>query len=150
MKRRIESIFELSIPGVRAHKVDPGSYYRESNFQVCFFPVNIMGMTKADWIHMERREPVFDRLETHQASECAFFCTGEAIMPFATMRDGKLDVESICLARIPAGTQVEIDAGVPHYIAVAATDTDVNVVFVHPEIDAPRIFLDEAVEGIEA
>lgn len=149
MKREIKSIFEVELPGVQAVRVDRSEYLFETNFWVCPFPADLSEMSKADWVRIHRREPVFDRMEVHEAPECAFFCSGEAIMPFGQMKDGKLDPESLCLLRIPEGTQVMIGANVPHYIAVAATDEIVNAVYVHHPVDAPRIFLEEALEAAD-
>lgn len=146
MKRTIISVFEAHIPGVEAVRVGRERYFFESNFWVCPFPADIGAMTAADWVRIHKGKTVFDRLEIHVEPELAFFLSGEAIMPFGTMKEGKLDPESLCLVRIPEGTQVTIAAHVPHYIAVAVDDP-VNAIYLHHPVDAPRIFLEEKLEA---
>ena len=83
----------------------------------------------------------------HIDREMFYFVSGEAIMFFIDVVDGRPDMASAQMARIQPGTQIVIDEGKGHFVAVANDSQPVYAVVVSPKMDAPRMTLPEAVSG---
>lgn len=94
-----------------------------------------------------KHTPVFSELEFHQDNEMFYFIQGTAIMPFADIKNGKIDMESVQLVRVQAGTQIIIHPNKAHFVAVAQDDTPVKIIVASPAMDAPRLSLDEPIDG---
>ncbi len=95
-----------------------------------------------------KHTPVFTELEYHQDNEMFYFVQGTAIMPFADINDGEIDMDSVQLVRIPAGTQIVILSNKAHFVPVAQDDTPVRIIVASPVMGAPRLSPKEPVEGI--
>ena len=67
-------------------------------------------------------------------------------MLFVDIKAGKAVMESAQIVRIPAGTELSIDPGKGHFVAIAEGDT-MKALVVAPVQDSPRITLDETVCG---
>lgn len=93
-------------------------------------------------------QPVFTQMETHQDVEMFYFLQGIALMPFADVKDGQVDLDSIQIVRVYAGTQLLIVAGKAHFVAVAEGETPVLAVVQSPPMPAPRVNLPEPIAGI--
>ncbi len=89
--------------------------------------------------------PVFRELEFHQDNEMFYFIQGTAIMPFADINNGKIDMDSVQLVRIQPGTQIIIHPNKAHFVAVAQDDTPVKIIVASPAMDAPRLMPDESI-----
>lgn len=95
-----------------------------------------------------KHTPVFTELEYHADNEMFYFVQGTAIMPFADIKDGKIDGDSVRIVRVPAGTQIVIHPGKAHFVAVAEGDTPVKIIVASPAMEAPRLALEEPAEGV--
>ncbi len=93
--------------------------------------------------------PVFTEVETHCDQEMFYFRSGVALMLFVDIKDECPDMDTAQMARIKAGTQIIISAGKAHFVPVAEDSEPVLAVVVSPKMDAPRVSLPEAVEGIK-
>ena len=149
----IEDLSKNKINGIEVMLPEEGSPYRESYFEwtassltAAFATNEITGGVIRAWRH----KPVFREIETHIDREIFYFVQGTAIMLFVDVKDGIPDIRSAQIIRIHAGTQIMIDAGKGHFVAVAADSEPVCAVVVAPKMDAPRMPLPEPVEGIEA
>lgn len=147
MKLKIESIFDVNLPGVDVFVPKPEDAFCEDYFECRFYPEPNRGDCVVDWLVTREAEVKFDRIETHSVPEVAYFLTGTAIMPFAQMRDGKVDLSTMHIVRIPAGTQITIGPGVPHYVPMAADGETVHAMYVHPACEAPKAPIGEMVWG---
>lgn len=77
-----------------------------------------------------------------------YFVSGTAIMLFADIKDSAVVMESAQIVRIQKGTQIIIDAGKAHFVAVAEDDEPIQAIVVAPKMPAPRIDISESIEGI--
>lgn len=150
-KIEIEDLCKNKINGVEAMLPEEGSVYSESFFEwkassltAAFATNEITGGVIRAWHH----KPVFQEIETHIDREMFYFMQGTAIMLFVDIKDGTPDIHSAQIVRIDAGTQIIIEAGKGHFVAVAADSEPVCAVVVAPKMDAPRMPLPEPVEGI--
>ena len=105
---------------------------------------NITGGVLRAWRH----EPVFTQAEVHVDDEVFYFLSGTALMLFVDYKEGVPDAVTAQIVRIPAGTQLVIEKGKGHYVAVAQDNETVQAVVVAPPMNAPRTELSEPVRGI--
>lgn len=94
-----------------------------------------------------KHTPIFSELEYHTDNEMFYFVQGTAIMPFADIKNGRIDEDSLQIVRVPAGTQIIIHPNKAHFVAVSQDDTPVKIIVVSPAMDAPRLPLEEPAEG---
>jgi oxalate decarboxylase/phosphoglucose isomerase-like protein (cupin superfamily) len=147
----IENLTKKQISGVTVMLPEDGTTYKESFFEwsasvlTSVFDTNEVtgGVLKA-WHHT----PIFNEIETHVDKEMFYFISGTAIMLFVDVADGKPVMASAQMARILPGTQIIIDAGKGHFVAVAEGSDPICAVVVAPRMDAPRMPLLETVTGI--
>lgn len=147
MKRKIVSIFDAEIPGVRVEKKEDGALLQKEYFEWMSFPLEtnfkqsriISGLLKG-W----HRTLSFTEVEYHEDAENFLFFQGESVMIFCDKKDGRPDMNSIRLVRIPEGTQIEVAAGKCHYVPIPLTDTFQAFVFT-PLQDAVILPLEETV-----
>ena len=151
MEIKITDIAETTIAGVRVSQ--PQEYrkglYSEDYFTwagmplVSAFKTNqiMMGVLEG-WHHT----PNFSKIEYHEDKESFYFMSGVALMYFVDIRDGKPVMETSQIVRIPAGVELEIEAGKGHFVAVAESDS-FSALVTSPVQDAPRIELPETVCG---
>ena len=150
-KIQIQDLKPGLINGVEVQMPCSAEIYREGYFEwtavplICKFSSNEVsgGILKA-WHYL----PVFTEVETHIENEMFYFVSGTALMLFADIAEGKTVLDSIQVVRIQAGTQIIIQAGKGHFVAVAEGDEPAGMVVVSPKVGAPRITLPEAVRGI--
>ncbi|MBQ7246996.1 MAG: hypothetical protein IJS22_02765 [Lachnospiraceae bacterium] len=143
--------FEADIPGVRfADRKAPKEIIREDYFECRPMPISTqMGESEIvcgileGWHHT----PIFRTWETHRYAETFYYFEGTALMPFIGFKDGKPDPDLAVIVRIPAGIQVEVLAGVAHYVAVAENDHFACIVY-SPDQPSDKFTTDEAVSGI--
>lgn len=95
-----------------------------------------------------RHEPVFTKAEVHIDDEMFYFLSGTALMMFVDYKDGVPDADTAQIVRIAPGTQLIIEKGKGHYVAVAEGTEPVLAVVVAPPMDAPNTDLSEPVLGI--
>ena len=146
--RRIE---ETTIPGVRVTAPGTAEPYNERYFRWTAFPIAstfksseiVCGMLEG-WHHT----PTFSEIEFHDDKELFYFTDGPAIMLFCQIRDGRPEADTCTLVRLEAGTELEIQAGVGHFIAVAEGE-HFGALVISPRQAAPRIQLPEEVRGYE-
>lgn len=151
MELKITDIAGTPISGVRVAL--PEDYkkgiYREDYFTWTGMPLvspfatgDIMMGVLEGWHHT----PNFDKIEYHADKESFYFMTGTALMYFVDIRDGEPVMASGQIVRIPAGVELEIEAGKGHFVAVAEDDHFAALV-TSPRQDAPRLALPETVCG---
>lgn len=150
MNVKITNIKDTKINGVAVYVPNNEAPYREDFFEWAESPLTVNFKTSAisggvitSWHH----DYSFDVVESHVDQEMFYFTKGTAIMLFADIKDGSVDMSSVQLVRIPAGTQLIIDAGKGHFVAMAETDEPLNIIVVSPKMDAPRVALPEVVHG---
>lgn len=147
----IENLQHNMIAGVTVFLPEDEAVYKESFFEwrasaltATFHTNEITGGILTAWHHM----PVFNQIETHIDSEMFYFVSGTAIMLFIDVIDGCADMSSAQMVRIRQNTQIIIEAGKGHFVAVAEDSQPVYAVVVAPKMDAPRMDLPEFVCGI--
>lgn len=151
MKLQITDVADTVIAGVRVAL--PSEYragtYREDYFTWTGMPLvspfqtgKIMMGILEGWHHTPR----FDKIEYHADKESFYFISGTALMYFVDIQDGKPVMETGQIVRIPAGTELEIEAGKGHFVAVAENDHFTALV-TSPVQGAPRLELTETVVG---
>jgi quercetin dioxygenase-like cupin family protein len=126
--------------------------YEETYFKWAASPLVVNFQTKevsGGILEAWRHTPVFTEVETHSDSEMFYFLSGAALMLFADLKDGQVDLETAQIVRIQPGTQIIINAGKAHFVPVAIDSTPVVAVVVSPKMGAPRVALAEAVEGVK-
>ena len=105
---KIQSIKDAEIPGVEIKLPGDAETYRES--YLCWngtrLPMQmnstcVSGGVLKVWHHL----PVFSKLEYHDDNEKYIFVQGDVIMPFADIKDGKVDEATLQYVRIQAGTE---------------------------------------------
>lgn len=151
MQVRICNIEETAISGVEVHMAandNPSAekyfVWKESPLTAKFHQSEVSGGILQSWHH----EFVFSEVEYHCDQELFYFVSGTAIMLFADIEDGKVKMESVQAVRVPEGTQLVIQEGKGHFVAIAEGDEPVKMVVVAPKMEAPRISLEEAVEAV--
>jgi oxalate decarboxylase/phosphoglucose isomerase-like protein (cupin superfamily) len=148
---KIENLAKNQISGITVMLPEDGTTYKENFFEwsasvlTSVFNTNEVtgGILKA-WHHT----PTFNEIETHVDKEMFYFISGTAIMLFVDVAGGKPVMASVQMARILPGTQIIIDAGKGHFVAVAEGSEPICAVVVAPKMDAPRMPLSEMVSGV--
>lgn len=148
---RIENLTTKLVSGIAVMLPEDGTTYKESFFEwsasvlTSVFNTNEVtgGILKA-WHHT----PTFNEIETHVDKEMFYFISGTALMLFVDLAEGKPVMASAQMARILPGTQMIIDAGKGHFVAVAEGSDPICAVVVAPKMDAPRMSLDETITGV--
>ena len=151
IKIPITDIENTKVSGVAVQQPDDSETYKESYFEwtasslICEMKsTKISGGILKAWHHV----PVFSEVESHEDTEMFYFISGTAIMIFVDIRDEQPDVSTAQMVRIKAGAQITIAAGKGHFVMVAEGDEPVYVVVVSPKMDAPRVDLPDAIEGV--
>jgi hypothetical protein len=147
----IQNLTKKQINGITVMLPEDGTAYKEKFFEwtasalTSVFNTNEVtgGVLKA-WHHT----PTFNEIETHVDKEMFYFISGTAIMLFIDVAEGMPVMASAQMARILPGTQLIIDAGKGHFVAVAEGSDPICAVVVAPKMDAPRMPLQETVTGI--
>ena len=135
---------EVQMPGAVSPYQDTYFEWFGSNLITKFETNEISGGVLKTWHHV----PIFKEIETHIDAEMFYFMSGVAIMLFMDVNDGQPVMNSAQIVRIQPGTQLIIPEGKGHFVAVAEGDVPVEMIVVAPKMDAPRISLPIAVEGI--
>ena len=143
---------EVQIPGVRFAHIADQYTYREDYFTCTPMPLKTQIQSDAvvcgilsGWHHT----PVFKIWETHADAETFYYFQGTALMPFCDLVDGKPDLSTAVIVRIPAGVQVEVAPRKAHFVAIAEDDKFSCVCYC-PDQSADRVDADEAIEGVYA
>jgi mannose-6-phosphate isomerase-like protein (cupin superfamily) len=152
MKIAIQDLTPGLVKGVEVQLPSSQPGYRETYFE--WTPSSLVAQFKKSEVsggilEAWRHTSVFTEVETHCDSEMFYFVSGVALMLFADLKDGQVDLETAQIVRIQPGTQIIIVAGKAHFVPVAADSTPVVAVVVSPQMGAPRVLLAEAVEGVE-
>ena len=149
MEVRITDIFSTPIKGVTVADCGQSAVYRENWFEWTAYPVvsklhtnEVVSGLLQGWHHT----PEFDVVEYHADHEQFWFFEGTALMLFCDIVNGSPDPATAQIVRVPAGTQLDIEPGKAHFVAVAETDT-FKALVVSPKQDAPRLPLPERVSG---
>jgi hypothetical protein len=150
-KYKIIDIASGVVDGVEVQMPDSVEVYKENWFEWTATSLRshmktseLAGGVLRIWKHT----PIFAELEYHHDSELFYFAQGTAILPFADMKDGEIDMDSVQLVRVPAGTQIIIKPGKAHFVAVAEDNTPVVIIVASPAMDAPRLSFEEPVVGV--
>jgi mannose-6-phosphate isomerase-like protein (cupin superfamily) len=135
---------------VQLPPIQPG--YRETYFE--WTPSSLVAQFKKPEVsggvlRAWRHTPVFREIETHVDAEMFYFVSGVALMLFVDVKDGQVDLDTAQIVRVQPGTQLVIEAGKGHFVAVAESEEPVEMIVISPKMDAPRMVLAEAVEGVE-
>ncbi len=147
----IQNWDQVQIPGVRfAAKAEQRRVIRENYFECTAMPLKtpmaadgvVCGILEG-WHHT----PVFNTWETHRDAETFYYFQGTALMPFIELKDGIPDPNSVKIVRIPAGVQVEVLAGVAHFVAVAENDRFSCLVY-SPDQGGDRFYTQKSFEGV--
>lgn len=149
MNVKIQDLKDVTINGVKTLCTKSPGSYKETFFEWTAFPMAVdfkstriaCGLLEG-WHHT----PTFNEIEYHEDAELFYFLEGPALMLFVDIKAGKAVMESAQIVRIPAGTELSIDPGKGHFVAVAEGDT-MKALVVAPVQDSPRITLDETVCG---
>jgi mannose-6-phosphate isomerase-like protein (cupin superfamily) len=151
-KIKIQNLRSDLVKGVEVFLPDESSEYQETYFKwvasplvVNFQKKEVSGGILEAWHHT----PVFTEVETHCDNEMFYFLSGVALMLFADLKEGQVDLETAQIVRIQPGTQIIITAGKAHFVPVAKDSEHVVAVVVSPQMCAPRLALTEPVEGIK-
>lgn len=141
---------QVQIPGVRFAARNQQNIIRERYFECTPMPLKttmsadsvVCGILEG-WHHT----PVFNTWETHKDAETFYYFHGTALMPFIELKNGKPDPDSVQIVRIPAGVQVEVLAGVAHFVAVAEDDKFSCLVY-SPDQGGDRFCTEESFRGV--
>lgn len=143
---------DVNVKGVHFAHVDEQYTHREDYFTCTPMPLRMHSCTNDvvcgvlnGWHHT----PVFRIWETHRGAEVFYFFHGTALMPFCDYQDGKPNLDTAVIVRIPAGVQVKVDAGKLHFVAIAEGDKFSCLCYC-PDQPADRVTADEAIEGVYA
>lgn len=150
MKLKITDIMDSDIRGVRVLHTWNCEPYKETYFNWTSFPMicscktgeTALGVLQG-WHHV----PEFEEIEYHGDKELFYFVEGTALMLFVDIIDGKADLGSAQIVRIPEGTELEIEEGKGHFVPVAE-NSFYKAIVVSPPQDAPRVILEELVMGV--
>lgn len=152
MEVRITDIETTKITGVQVHMEKNGTLceeryfvWKESPLIAQFQSPNISGGVIDAWHH----SLVFSEIEYHKDQEMFYFTKGTAIMIFADTDGESVNMDSIQAVRIPQGTQLIIEKGKGHFVAIAEGHEPVSMVVVAPKMEAPRVTLKETVRAVE-
>ncbi len=148
MHVKISDIENTKIEGVSVHmaKDDVSSeegyfVWKESPLTAKFESGAVSGGIIEAWHHKLE----FAEAEYHVDQEMFYFVSGTAIMLFVDLKEGIADPESVQVVRIPAGTQLIIERGKGHFVAIAEGNEPVKIVVAAPKMEAPRVELNEVV-----
>jgi hypothetical protein len=134
----------VQLPPVRPAYRETYFEWTPSSLTAQFKSMEVSGGVLRAWRHT----PVFQEIETHVDAEMFYFVSGVALMLFVDVKDGQVDSDTAQIVRVRPGTQLVIAAGKGHFVAVAESEVPVEMIVVSPQMDAPRIQLPEAVEGV--
>jgi hypothetical protein len=139
------------VKGVAVQLLPDKVGYRETYFEwtsssltARFKSTEVSGGVLRAWRHT----PVFREIETHVDAEMFYFVSGVALMLFVDVKDGQADLDTAQIVRVQHGTQLVIDSGKGHFVAMAESEGPVEMIVVSPKMDAPRMGLAEEVEGV--
>ena len=148
MQVKITDIANTKVEGIAVHlsKDDvlcEESYFvwKESPLTAKFKSNEVSGGVIEAWHHKLE----FAEAEYHVDQEMFYFISGTAIMLFVDIKNGIADQESVQIVRIPAGTQLIIEKGKGHFVAIAEGNEPVKIVVISPKMEAPRVILKEVV-----
>lgn len=148
---KISNMEDTRISGVKVFFENTSEFYEEGYFKwqqseltAEFGSGAVSGGILKAWHH----EPAFTEVEYHKDKEMFYFLSGNAIMLFIDISAGKPDMRTAQIVRIHPGTQIIIEEGKGHFVAVAEDDEPVTAVVVSPRMDAPRITLSDTLKGV--
>lgn len=143
---------KANIPGVRFASVEQQNTYCEDYFTCTPMPLKTRihsDEVVCGILHGWHHTPVFRIWETHADAETFYYFHGTALMPFCDLKDGKPDLSTAVIVRIPAGVQVEVAAGKAHFVAVAEDDKFSCLCYC-PDQSADRVLAEEPLVGVYA
>lgn len=147
---KILSIEDIAISGVKVQLSSEYDIYEENylrwsgtRLMLDLKSTSVAGGVLKVWRH----QPVFQKLEYHDDREKFVFLQGTVIMPFVDVKDGKIIEDSLQYVRIPAGTEIIIEAGKAHFMPVACDSDSALMVVVSPDMPFYHVFLEEPVLG---
>ncbi|MDR1541884.1 MAG: hypothetical protein LBU32_28675 [Clostridiales bacterium] len=111
----------------------------EAQFQTCA----VSGGVLKGWKHA----PVFTDLEFYPDKRLVFVVMGCGIFPFADVKDGVVDMESVQLIRAKRGSKFVVPAYKASFAPVAENELEVICVIASARMEPKRIVLAEEIEG---
>lgn len=151
MKVDITDIGNTKIKGVRVflpenETAGPEKYFewRESALTAKFESSEVSGGVLNAWHHALE----YEEAEYHRDEEMFYFVTGTAIMMFVDLCNNEADLSTVQVVRIQKGTQLIIEKGKGHFVAIAEGDEPVKMIVVAPKMPAPRIKLKEKIQAV--
>lgn len=152
MKVGITNIEDTKVKGIRTYFPEKSvsgqeRYFKweESSLLAKFNTGEVSGGILSAWHHALE----FQQVEFHKDEEMFYFLSGSAIMLFIDIYEGKVKMETAQVVRIPMGTQIVIEKGKGHFVAIAEGDEPVKMVVVSPKISAPRVNLEETIYAVQ-
>ena len=150
-KIKIQDLVAGLVSGIDIQLPQQAETYKETYFEWTATTViakmntnEISGGVLRAWHH----KPAFNEIETHMDTEMFYFISGVALMLFIDIKNNKPEMDSAQIVRILPGTQISISPGKGHFVAVADGSEPMCAVVVAPKMEAPRMRLTEAVEGV--
>lgn len=150
MEIKVQDLSEMKIEGVSYCLEKECEPYQETYFNWIAYPmVNDMRTSRLTcgrltaWHHV----PEYTQVEFHEGQEVFYFTEGECIMIFCDLKDERVVMDSIQIARIQPGTEICVDAGKGHFVPIPLGER-LQAVVCAPSQDAPRILLSETVKAI--
>lgn len=152
MEVTIQELAEAKVAGLSWHSIDDCTPWNETYFRWTAMPLSVdfaqnnitCGMLTG-WHHT----PVFDVLEYHADKELFYFISGTALLLLCDIKNGVPDLKTAQMVRVPAGTELSIDAGKGHFVAVAEGER-YDAIVIAPAQEAPRVALPEQIIGKRA
>lgn len=153
MKLLIEDLRPGCVSGVRVQlpieSPAPGDSYftwAESSLTTSFQTCDVSGGVLCS----TQKKVRFQEMEYHQDDEMFFFVSGTGIMAFCDIEKGSVLPSSIQLVRIRQGTQIIIEKGKGHFVPIAEEATGLTIIVISPKMEAIKVMVNEAIEGVFA
>jgi len=151
MLLHVKEIEEAAPVGVRFAAMGESQVLKKEHFEWTSFPLETALKTNqvvSGLLQGWHRTLRFDTVEYHGDAENFFFLEGECVMLFCERREEQPLLDTACLVHIRPGTQVEVKAGICHYVPIALTDTFKAYVFT-PLQDSILLSLPEPIEACQ-
>ncbi len=150
MKLEIQEWRSGLISGLEVQNIDEvkpsGDYFdwRPSDIVTRFSTADVSG-----GVVEGRCKPIeYHQVEYHVDEEIFYFVSGEGVMLFCDLKDGKAVPESYVLLRVRAGMQLSVAKGKAHFVPISTNEGDtIKAVVISPKMDAIIVDMEVPVEA---